>query len=129
MKLIESVLPLLTIFSLDTGQETAPAVPDWAPPGQPVKRVISRVIQKDGNVTIYEQVIEYEPIPIPAEPQPYEFETYLSDEPAEPWELRVVADYLAGRAVWIGGPSHPLEIRQLSAHSTSAPANRVVLQE
>jgi hypothetical protein len=129
MNIVKSVLPLLSIFSLATGQETAvetrPALPDWLPaggdlvpvPGQQIDRIIRRVKQ-DRNVTIYEEEVIFikEPAPEPVQepaPQPEQPYVFWTDygPPILPLHetAQIVADWHAGRAKWIAGPPDPDE--------------------
>lgn len=80
----------------------------WQPAGQPIERVIERVIRQDGNVTVFEREVVYLPSP-PPEP----FETYLSKDAAvTPYERKMLAKWQTGDAVWIGGPGHPSQLGQ-----------------
>lgn len=140
MNLVKSITPLLTIFGLDNGQETAvvtrPALPMWQPaPGDVagIERVINRV-RVDGNVTIYEQEIVYiQNQPTPEPERPYEFETYHGDPVLPPGQIaQIVADWHAGRARWTGGPPDPDQaLRNAFAPRRQARVldGRIVLQE
>lgn len=134
MKLVKRIIPLLSIFDIDTGgKETAveivPSVPEWAPVGdiiphpngQQVKSITKRIEQYD-NVTIFEHKTIYLPnveaVPTPQPAGPYEFETYRSNQPPEPWEYQVLADWHAGRATWRGGQGHPDQLGRQTAQQS-----------
>jgi len=138
MNLIKTVTPLLTIFGIDTGQETAvvtrPALPMWQPaPGDAagIERVINRV-KVDGNVTIYEQEIVYiqnQPAPEPEPNEPYGFITVQQPHPPTPEQWQILQEWQAGRATWLGGSRHPADIIRRESGQVRLNNGRIVLQE
>ena len=112
MNLVKSVLPLFTLFGIDTGQETVVETvpsrpPEWLPTGQQIERVVNR-IKVDGNVQIYEQEVVY--VTKPERPEPYQIITVRQNHPPTPEQRQMLADWQAGRCEWVGGTRHPADI-------------------
>lgn len=138
MSLVQSTRHLLTIFGLDTGEETAvitrPALPMWQPaPGDTnaIERVINRV-RVDGNVTIYEQEVIYIQQQSAAEPQPeepYGFITVQQAHPPTPEQWEILREWQAGRAQWMGGSRHPADVIRRESGQVHLNNGRIVLQE
>lgn len=138
MNLVQKVQPLLTIFGIDNGQETAvatrPALPMWQPtPGDTtgIERVINR-IKQDGNVTIYEQEIVYiqsQAAPEPQPDEPYGFVTVQQPHPPTPEQWAILRDWQAGRAQFLGGSRHPADIIRRESGQVALDNGRIVLQE
>lgn len=129
MNLVQKVIPLLSIIGFDTGEETAVEtrpLPMWQPePGREIERVIERVVNRDGNVTVFERETIYASAPAPTpEPKPeYAFVTVRQSHPLTPEQWQILHDWRAGKIEWLGGTRHPADILRNGSESNA----RIVL--